>query len=680
PGNRATQVQTDTEPGRNRFKLKYLELVIFPPVKSRLVISPKMDTRSLPLLNKNDQRSHLKLENKQKNIFVTQLEDHGLPHSREEGKNVKHIPVITESSDRILKTGINTLQRTLVLKTQVQLDNVNRQLLQKRLEFKDRMQALEQRRAALLEKQEETKERATKFEKFVEENEVKRRRALKKYQLEKKENELREEEKSKLYEELEKLQLRHQQLKERVDKYKIYEEYMMKILDLLPEAYLECDSDSLVMPIIRRHETLSITQQDLLQRLTSLAEELEQGRYNLDSLKLEHSTSRLMSNKELSELRTQWDQIREKNKQLEMTLYIHHDQSVDQIEEIGCLLLAVKNLAQQCHLQHYGPLQEMDSLTMMDMIKEFILETVDTERRALQITDSSSEPIKRSRHGGSKGPALSVNSSSKVNLKSSSKTNRDFCPVVWGISRHHTWDGKLYNMDESTLVSIKEATSAQTLEESKAGKHQNICHQFGFIRRVKGDGNCFYRALCFTLVESLLHNESAIQRFRDMLVRSHHALLTAGFDESAFKDLFNTFNRVLERIETDACEETLLNLFNDPVTSDSMVQYLRLLTSAHLQSHADFFQHFVEAPDLKAYCTQEVEAMATECDHVEILALSEELDISLCIISMDGRDGHLTYHTIPEGSQPSLFLLYKTSHYDILYKHRALEIMLEPNV
>lgn len=60
-----------------------------------------------------------------------------------------------QSSNRILKTGVNTLQRTLVLKTQVQLDDVNRQLNQKRLEFKDRMQALEQRRAALLEKQEE---------------------------------------------------------------------------------------------------------------------------------------------------------------------------------------------------------------------------------------------------------------------------------------------------------------------------------------------------------------------------------------------------------------------------------------------------------------------------------------------------------------------------------------------
>ncbi|KAF5909589.1 coiled-coil domain-containing protein 42 isoform X1, partial [Clarias magur] len=292
-----------------------------------------------------------------------------LPHSREEGENVKHIPVITESSNRILKTSVNTLQRTLVLKTQVQLDDVNKQLVQKRLEFKDRMRALEQRRAALLEKQEETKERAVKFEKFVEENEVKRQRALKKYQLEKKENQLKEEDKSKLYEELEQLQGRHHQLKDWVDKYKIYEAYMMKILDLLPEAYSEYGSDSLMITIIRRHETLSITRQDLLHRLTSLAEELDQCRRNLQSLKLEHSTSRLICNKELSELQTQLDQIRDKNKQLETTLYNQHDQSRDQTEETGCLLLAVKNLAQQCHLQHYGHLQEMDPLTMMDMIK-----------------------------------------------------------------------------------------------------------------------------------------------------------------------------------------------------------------------------------------------------------------------------------------------------------------------
>lgn len=52
------------------------------------------------------------------------------------------------------------------------------------------------------------KERAINFEKFVGENEIKRQRALKKYQKEKKENELREVEKSNLYKELEQLQIR----------------------------------------------------------------------------------------------------------------------------------------------------------------------------------------------------------------------------------------------------------------------------------------------------------------------------------------------------------------------------------------------------------------------------------------------------------------------------------------
>lgn len=43
------------------------------------------------------------------------------------------------------------------------------------------------------------------------------------------------------------------------------------------------------MPIIRRHETLTITNQELLQRLGRLEEEVEQGKRQLQSMKQEHS-------------------------------------------------------------------------------------------------------------------------------------------------------------------------------------------------------------------------------------------------------------------------------------------------------------------------------------------------------------------------------------------------------
>lgn len=59
--------------------------------------------------------------------------------------------------------------------------------------------------------------------------------------------------------------------------------------------------------------------------------------------------------------------------------------------------------------------------------------------------------------------------------------------------------------------------------------------------------------------------------------------------------------------------------------------------------------------------------MAMEGDHVEILALSQALDISIHIVSMDGEQEHLAHHVIPEGAEPSLHLLHRSSHYSILY-------------
>lgn len=67
---------------------------------------------------------------------------------------------------------------------------------------------------------------------------------------------------------------------------------------------------------------------------------------------------------------------------------------------------------------------------------------------------------------------------------------------------------------------------------------------------------------------------------------------------------------VVEQCEADEQDDTLLRLFNEQMISDSVVQYLRLLTSAHLQNHADFFCNFVEAVNLHAYCHQVSECVA----------------------------------------------------------------------
>lgn len=115
----------------------------------------------------------------------------------------------------------------------------------------------------------QTKERVMKFEKFVAENDVKRRQARKKFEDAREQNMLKQRELEDLTEQLKQLRARwermkalmwryhflshlfhlcyhisihsHQVLKERMAKYKIYEDYLMKTLDYFPSCEFKTD-------------------------------------------------------------------------------------------------------------------------------------------------------------------------------------------------------------------------------------------------------------------------------------------------------------------------------------------------------------------------------------------------------------------------------------------------------
>ncbi|XP_056281988.1 coiled-coil domain-containing protein 42 like-2 [Pseudoliparis swirei] len=345
-----------------------------------------MTTSSLPVPEDSDPRLKLTLGNRIRNVFVTQLEDSR--HRKDE--HVNYLPVVTETSSRVLEAGVNTLLKTLILKKQAELDKVDQQLTLKRQEFKSRAEALARRRAELELKQQQSTESLKKFEKFVAENEVKRRRALQNYEAALELNISKQREIEDLTDQLKQLRARKRVLKERTSKYKIYEDYLMKAIDHFPSIYLDNGSESLVMPIIRRHETLTITHRELLQCLRSLEEEVEQGQPQLLIMKQEHSIKTLMANKELSELQSELETLRETNKQAEVNLLLEQDLSRQKVEEEGRLLMAINNLAEQCYLSTYGPLENMNTLTMMDMVKECILDKADTERRVRRLMESGS--------------------------------------------------------------------------------------------------------------------------------------------------------------------------------------------------------------------------------------------------------------------------------------------------
>lgn len=64
-------------------------------------------------------------------------------------------PVVKESGDKLIETGINTLQTTLLLKREVEVDKVNAELEAKRYEFKQRMERCAIRQIEVQKKQQQ---------------------------------------------------------------------------------------------------------------------------------------------------------------------------------------------------------------------------------------------------------------------------------------------------------------------------------------------------------------------------------------------------------------------------------------------------------------------------------------------------------------------------------------------
>ncbi|KAF6131914.1 OTU deubiquitinase, ubiquitin aldehyde binding 2 [Phyllostomus discolor] len=62
---------------------------------------------------------------------------------------------------------------------------------------------------------------------------------------------------------------------------------------------------------------------------------------------------------------------------------------------------------------------------------------------------------------------------------------------------------------------------------------------FTAIRKTKGDGNCFYRALGYSYLESLLGKSRETLKFKERVLQTPNDLLAAGFEEHRFRNFFN---------------------------------------------------------------------------------------------------------------------------------------------
>lgn len=319
----------------------------------------------------------LELEPQKTNIFVTQLRE----EDEEEDRDIRKFPIVKETSGKLLETGLNTLQSTLLLKKEVEVEKVQENLDIKRKQFAERMETCRAKEEELKKKQMQIRERVGKFEKFIQENDAKRRRAIQKYQTELKLKEAKKAESDILANELDTLRSKKMALESKLAKYSIYEKYLLRVLDRLPEDYLEM-SDSMLMGVMMRFRTLSSTNQTLVQMLSDKADQLEKEQQQLQDMNLEHTQCLLLKNSKLATLQEQLEDAIQRNAKLDQQLIDRKATFRQQSETLGQIKLAIDNISEKCIRRHATPLDSQDFDGKLKVIEEHIIEHSDICRLA----------------------------------------------------------------------------------------------------------------------------------------------------------------------------------------------------------------------------------------------------------------------------------------------------------
>lgn len=192
------------------------------------------------------------------------------------------------------------------------------------------------------------------------------------------------------------------------------------------------------------------------------------------------------------------------------------------------------------------------------------------------------------------------------------------------------------------------------------------------IQRIRGDGNCFYRGFLFGYCQYCVGKPEATAQFLETIRRSKGELLALGYEDLAMEAFYDVFIDFLTALpsKTSADVETF---FAQEETGESnyLVWYCRLLTAGLLKREAERFQPFVDGlmpgKTVAQFCTEEVEPMGKECEQVQIIALTEALQIAVRIEYLDGHASASSSYVYPENLVPQLTLLYRPGHYDVLW-------------
>ena len=202
-----------------------------------------------------------------------------------------------------------------------------------------------------------------------------------------------------------------------------------------------------------------------------------------------------------------------------------------------------------------------------------------------------------------------------------------------------------------------------------------ITEKYKYIRKVRRDGNCFYRAFIYRLFEYIcMKNDNTL--FNDILKKIEGIKdLTAknGYDWMIVEDFYTVFYgefcSCFNSVNNNgvSVRDYMDNLFKDKEKGNYLIYFMRFCIAAYLKDNRQLYEMYIEG-DFDTWIRKEVEAIDNEADQLQIMACVNYFEIGVKIEYLNKYKNEVV--KFPEDKKDEdifIEVLFTPGHYDILY-------------
>eukprot|EP00747_Dinoflagellata_sp_TGD_P162705 gnl/TRDRNA2_/TRDRNA2_180603_c0_seq1.p1 gnl/TRDRNA2_/TRDRNA2_180603_c0~~gnl/TRDRNA2_/TRDRNA2_180603_c0_seq1.p1 ORF type:complete len:438 (-),score=117.15 gnl/TRDRNA2_/TRDRNA2_180603_c0_seq1:92-1273(-) len=228
-------------------------------------------------------------------------------------------------------------------------------LLEKRRQMYEVQDALENQKARFAKEEEQFRKKEEglrakdlqlqhqlfRFNKFLQDNEAKRRRADTRAAEEAAQIRLKEDEIRDLERQLEESKFQCSELEEEVARNMKYEEFLERVKDT-------CDDYSEIQDLVQRYETLESANRDLMEIQTASEKRIEEQRTELQSYRKEKDMETLSLTNKIATLQSELDEAQKLRQQLDYTADEATQEDSKHSLHFGQILMSVENLYLRC--------------------------------------------------------------------------------------------------------------------------------------------------------------------------------------------------------------------------------------------------------------------------------------------------------------------------------------------